>query len=76
MGNPSFRSRLRVGAGRLRARLSRSPDIWDERADQMDDVSAWLELPQGFRAPDADDSAYRSSSRFELSRTGDERDEW
>jgi hypothetical protein len=41
----------------------------------MDDVSAWLELPHDFRAPDHDDTAYRRSSNFKLSLGEDEFDE-
>jgi hypothetical protein len=37
-------------------------------------MSAWLELPPGYRAPDADDAAYRQSSRFDLSDGADEAD--
>jgi hypothetical protein len=41
----------------------------------MEDVSAWLELPRDFRAPDDDEAAYRRSSKLEINLAEDERDE-
>jgi hypothetical protein len=61
MSRPNLRTRLRVAAQGLKARASASPDIWDESGSngrdwphQVDDVSAWLELPGDFSAPDGE----------------------
>jgi hypothetical protein len=63
MSRPSFRMRIRTAARGLKDRASASPDIWDERAtggqdwtEQMEDVSAWLELPRDFMARDGEES--------------------
>jgi hypothetical protein len=85
MGKPSFRTRVRRAAEGLKARVSASPDIWDEVPEnegdwtpEMGGVAEWLELPQGYRAPDDDDTAYRRWSSFDMSRAGDDGDgsEW
>jgi hypothetical protein len=73
MGRSSFRFRVRTAAKGVRARLSASPDIWDETAQgepdwatSGEDVSDWLELSPDFRAPDDDQFAYRRPSRFRI----------
>jgi hypothetical protein len=83
MGRATFRIRVRTAAEGLKERFSVSPDIWDEPEDtghnwvaEPDDVSDWLDLPPGFRAPDDDEAAYRrSSSSYDLSLADDELDE-
>jgi hypothetical protein len=77
MGRPRFRARARRAAEGLRARVSATPDLWEGLGDGdperlEDDVTAWLELPPNFRAPDDDDTTYRQSSRFDLCEDGDE----
>jgi hypothetical protein len=82
MGRPRFRTRVRGAAEGLKARVSASPDIWDETTDDqctsvhhMEDVSTWLELPPDFRAPDDHDADYRQSARFDLGAADFEPDE-
>jgi hypothetical protein len=83
MGREGFRVRVRTAAEGLKARISASPDIWDEPADRgqdwvadLGDVSAWLELPPDFRAPDEGEPAYRRPPRnFETTLGDDELDE-
>jgi hypothetical protein len=77
-----MRFRLRSVAKGLKDRVSATPDIWDsslgkEQAStpHTEDVSAWLELPSDFRAPDDDWAQYRKSSTFDLSQATDEFDE-
>jgi hypothetical protein len=75
MGRPSFRIRVGTLVDRVRARVSVSPDIWDDASvdgrgadHHVDDVSDWLDLPPDFRAPDADEVAYLRSTRLDLGR--------
>jgi hypothetical protein len=82
MDKPSMRTRVRSLAKGWKDRVSASPDIWDSSlkkdqgaADHLDDVSDWLELPQGFQAPDDDWARYRKSSTFDLDQATDEFDE-
>jgi hypothetical protein len=82
MGRPRFRTRVRSAAEGLKARVSASPDIWEEINDhqctsvhRVEDVSTWLELPPDFRAPDDHDAAYRQSARFDLGAADFEPDE-
>jgi hypothetical protein len=79
MGRSSFRFRMRTAAKGVRARVSASPDIWDEAAPGEhdwatggEDVSEWLELPPDFRAPDDDQFAYRRPSRLQIDLLSDE----
>jgi hypothetical protein len=79
MGRSSFRFRVRTAAKGVRARISASPDIWDEAArGEHDwatggaDVSDWLELPPDFRAPDDDQFAYRRPSRLQIDLLSDD----
>jgi hypothetical protein len=78
MGRPQFRARARRAAEGLRARVSPTPDLWeglgggDPERELEEDLSAWLELPPDFRAPDDDDTTYRQSARFDLREEGDE----
>jgi hypothetical protein len=83
MGSRSLRVRVRTAAEGLKARISASPEIWDEPADgaqdwiaELDDVSEWLELPPDFRAPDEGQPAYRRPPvKFETALGDDELDE-
>jgi hypothetical protein len=62
----------------VRARFSAWADTGDsgeEWSQDTEDVSAWLELPPDFRAPDDDSAAYRNSSKFDLSLADDEFDD-
>ncbi|HUJ65898.1 MAG TPA: hypothetical protein VLX59_10190 [Acidimicrobiales bacterium] len=79
MGRSSFRFRVRTAAKGVRARISASPDIWDETAQGQpdwatsgEDVSDWLELPPDFRAPDDDQFAYRRPSGLQMDLLSDE----
>jgi hypothetical protein len=78
----TIRIRLRSVAKGLKDRVSASPDIWDsslkkdqDSAPHTEDVSAWLELPRDYRAPDDDGARYRKSATFDLSQATDEFDE-
>ncbi len=83
MGRAGLRVRVRTATEGLKARISVSPDIWDEPADrgqdwvaELDDVSEWLELPPDFRAPDESEPAYRRPPvNFEMVLGDDELDE-
>jgi hypothetical protein len=83
MGRSGLRVRVRTAAEGLKARMSASPDIWDEPADreqdwvaELDDVSDWLELPPDFRAPDEAEPAYRRRPvNFEVAPGDDKLDE-
>jgi hypothetical protein len=82
MCRSSIRIRVRSVAKGLKDRVSASPDIWDSSVKkdqhsptQMEDVSAWLELPSDYRAPDDDGAQYRKSATFDLSLETDEFDE-
>ena len=81
MGRSSISIRVRSLAKGLKERVSASPDVWDgslkkddDSARHIDDVSAWLELPSDYRAPDDDGAPYRKST-FDLSMATDEFDE-
>ena len=82
MGRSNISNRVRSVARGLKDRVSASPDIWDSSlkkeegsAGHMDDVSAWLELPRDYRAPDDDGAHYRKSATFDLSLATEEFDE-
>jgi hypothetical protein len=83
MGRANFRVRVRAAAEGFKARISASPDIWDETPDrgqdwvaELGDVSDWLELPPDFRAPDDGEPAYRRLPiNFEMTLRDDELDE-
>jgi hypothetical protein len=83
MGRAGLRVRVRTAAEGLKARISASPDIWDEPEDrrqdwvaELDDVSEWLELPPDFRAPDEGGPAYRRPPlNFEMTLGDDGMDE-
>jgi hypothetical protein len=83
MGRTRLLVRVRTATEGLKARISATPDIWDEPADrgqdwvaEMDDVSEWLELPPDFRAPDEAEPAYRRPPvNFEMVLGDDELDE-
>jgi hypothetical protein len=81
MGRSNIRIRVRTAAKGLKDRVSASPDIWDSLKKEQDsgshteDVSAWLELPRDFRAPDDDGAQYRKSCTFDFSMAAEEFDE-
>jgi hypothetical protein len=82
LGRVTIRFRLRSAAKGLKDRVSASPDIWDSSSKKeqdstrpTEDVSAWLQLPKDFKAPDDDWTHYRKSSTFDLSLATDEFDE-